>query len=251
MIKHIKGVDTMEITSLTNAKVKQWVKYKEKKYREQDQRFLIEGEHLIQEAHQAGLIETLLVEQEKPSLYPSYETYVVTKEILKKLSDSVSGTWIMAICRMPKSTTSLGDKLILLDGVQDPGNVGTIIRTAYSFGYTSILLTPQCADVYNEKVIRSTQGALFHMPVLRGELSTLLTTIKSQGITMYATSLHEATPMQEVLVQKPLAIALGNEGSGVSDSTLSASDYRVFIEMDTFESLNVAIAGGICMYHFK
>ena len=113
----------MEITSLTNSKIKQWTKYKEKKYREQDHRFLIEGEHLIQEAHTAGIIECIIVQQDKTSIFPHYETYEVTKDILRKLSDSVSGTWIMAVCHMPAVTESYGDKVIILDGVQDPGNV--------------------------------------------------------------------------------------------------------------------------------
>lgn len=241
----------MEITSLTNAKVKQWAKYKEKKYRESDQRFLIEGEHLIQEAHTAGLIECILIEAGRTCAFAHYETYEVTKDILKKLSDSVSGTWMMAVCRMPKPTSTFGDKVIVLDGVQDPGNVGTIIRTAYSFGYTSVVLSSACADIYNEKVIRSTQGALFHIPVIRGEIMALLAQLKQQGITCYATSLHDAAAMQSVCVKQPLALIFGNEGKGVSQCVLDESDHRVYIEMDTFESLNVAVAAGICMYHFK
>lgn len=242
----------MEITSLTNAKVKQWSKYKEKKYRDKDHKFLIEGEHLIEEAHKANLIECILIEQGKENMFPAYETYEVTRDILKKLSDSVSGTYIMAVCHMPNiSSIDFGNKVIVLDDVQDPGNVGTIIRTAFSFGYTSIVLSNHSVDVYNEKVIRSTQGALFHMPIIRGDIMELLQELKQQGITLYATSLHEATPLQQTPKKAPCALIFGNEGNGVSKDVIDYSDHKVFIEMKTFESLNVAVAAGICMYEFK
>ena len=121
----------MEITSLTNAKVKQWAKLKEKKYREKDQRFLVEGEHLIEEAARAGLVEAVLVEIGKAHTFVEYPVYEVTKDILRKLESSVSGTWIMAVCRMPQyHDAEFGKRVIVLDDVQDPGNVGTIIRTA-------------------------------------------------------------------------------------------------------------------------
>ncbi|RGC12282.1 RNA methyltransferase [Absiella sp. AM54-8XD] len=242
----------MEITSLTNAKVKQWSKYKEKKHRDKDHKFLIEGEHLIEEAHKANLIECILIEQGKENMFPAYETYEVTRDILKKLSDSVSGTYIMAVCHMPNiSSIDFGNKVIVLDDVQDPGNVGTIIRTAFSFGYTSIVLSNHSVDVFNEKVIRSTQGALFHMPIIRGDIMELLQELKQQGITLYATSLHEATPLQQTPKKTPCALIFGNEGNGVSKDVIDYSDHKVFIEMDTFESLNVAVAAGICMYEFK
>ena len=242
----------MEITSLTNAKVKQWSKYKEKKHRDKDHKFLIEGEHLIEEAHKANLIECIIIEQGKENMFPIYETYEVTRDILKKLSDSVSGTYIMAVCHMPNiSSIDFGNKVIVLDDVQDPGNVGTIIRTAFSFGYTSIVLSSHSVDVYNEKVIRSTQGALFHMPIIRGDIMELLQELKQQGITLYATSLHEATPLQQTPKKTPCALIFGNEGNGVSKDVIDYSDHKVFIEMKTFDSLNVAVAAGICMYEFR
>lgn len=242
----------MEITSLTNAKVKQWAKYKEKKHRDSQERFLIEGEHLIEEAHKAGLIECVIIEQGKENNFPQYETYEVTRDILNKLSDSVSGTWIMAVCHYPHYTAeNYGHKVIVLDDVQDPGNVGTIIRTALSFGYDSILLSQRCVDVYNQKVLRSTQGSLFHIPVIRGDIMEMLTELKEQGSTLYATALRNASPLQEVSKKEHLALVFGNEGNGVSQEVQDFCDERVYIEMNTFESLNVAVAAGICMYFFK
>lgn len=238
----------MEITSLTNAKVKQWVKYKEKKHREQDRVFMIEGEHLLKEAYQAGLIDCILVEQGKEPLYYEFPIYVVTKEILKKLSNSVSGTWIMALCHYPEEQHIVGDKVVLLDGVQDPGNVGTILRTALSFSYDTVVLSNQSVDLYNDKVIRSTQGALFHLHVVRRDLKETIQELKEKGYTIYGTSLHEAKPLAEISSCERYALIMGNEGQGVSQEVLDLCDQNIYIEMDTFESLNVAVAAGICMY---
>lgn len=242
----------MEITSLTNSKVKQWAKYKEKKHREQDHCFLIEGEHLIEEAHRAHLVDVILVEQGREPLIKGYETYEVTSDILKKLSESVSGTWIMAVCHYPDYTSAdYGERIIVLDDVQDPGNVGTIIRTALSFGYDSVLLSEHSVDIYNQKVIRSTQGSLFHIPVIRGHVMEMLEDMKGRNIPIYATALTQATPLREVEKPATIALVFGNEGAGVSSDVLAMSDQRVYIEMNTFESLNVAVAAGICMYEFK
>lgn len=241
----------MEITSLTNAKVKQWAKLKEKKHRDQEKKFLVEGEHLIQEAITADLVECILVETGKSHTFTSYPVYEVTKDILKKLSSSTSGTWVMAVCRMPNIQSQLGNRLIVLDDVQDPGNVGTIIRTALSFGYDAVLLSHRCADVYNEKVIRSTQGALFHIPIIRGNIIELIQQIKRQQIPVYVTSLHNATPLKNIARIQNVALVFGNEGNGVSEEVLQLADRHVFIEMKTFESLNVAVAAGICMYQFS
>lgn len=239
----------VEITSLTNAKVKQWNKYKEKKYREKDQQFLIEGEHLVQEAHKAHLLHTILIR--KGVKYPKnlpYPVYEVCDEVMDKLSFHVSKEKVMGICNYPKWEKKQSNKIILLDGVQDPGNVGTIIRSAYSFGYEHVYLSYTCADAYNDKVIRSTQGALFHLPVERVDLKELIINLKEEGCKVIATSLKEACSLQKVDHVSRFALVFGNEGSGVSEEILQLSDQNVKIEMERFESLNVAVAAGICMY---
>lgn len=239
----------MKITSLTNAKVKQWMKYKEKKHRDADKKFLIEGEHLLQEAHKAGIIDCILVEEGSDgAVCGSYETYEVSSDILKKLCSSVSGSRLMAVCRYPKEKELDGSRYIVLDDVQDPGNLGTIIRCALSFGYEGILLSKHCVDVYNEKVIRSTQGACFHLPVYRCDLKEGLAELKTKGIALYATALRKAVPLQELQVSKRHALIFGNEGKGIREEILLLCDVCVKIEMETFESLNVAVAAGICMY---
>ena len=128
----------MEINSLQNARVKEWAKLKQKKYRDEAGCFLVEGEHLIEEADKAGLVKCIITLNEKKDLFPAYEHFIVTRAILDKLSTTVSGTSIMALCRLPDRFDISGDRFILLDRIQDPGNLGTILRSAYSFGYENI-----------------------------------------------------------------------------------------------------------------
>lgn len=241
----------MEITSLSNAKVKYWAKLKEKKYRDQEHAFLVEGEHLVQEAYQQHCLDALIVLQGHPFPQIDLPVYEVTNEIIQKLTSLTSKETLLGVCHTPEIEGREENRLILLDGVQDPGNLGTIIRTAISFGYDAVVLSHDCVDVYNEKVIRSTQGAIFHLPIYRKDFKTYLPELKQQGMTLYATALQDASPLQSIRPNKRFALIFGNEGNGVREETLALSDKKVKIEMDTFESLNVAVAAGICMYIFR
>lgn len=242
----------MLITSLTNNKVKQWTKYQQKKYRDQDHKFMIEGLHLIQEAHKAKIIETIIILENMVNPYPEYECYEVTDNIMDKLSMHVSKEKIMAICH--KTDHDLNDhmhKVILLDDLQDPGNIGTIIRTAYSFGYDAIVLSNNSVDLYNDKLVRSTQGAMFHIPVIQNDLKAIIKALKKQNFTVYATTLTNAKKLSEVKNNGNIALIFGNEGNGISKEIIALADENIIIEMVNFESLNVACAASICMYKFK
>lgn len=240
----------MLITSTTNAKVKQWSKYHEKKYREKDQRFLIENEHLIQEAIQANLLETLILLEGNHFSFNG-EMVHVSEEVMHKLKMNVSLPSMMGVCKMKKAKSELGQRILLLDDIQDPGNGGTMIRSAYSFGFDSVIFSNKSVDIYNEKLIRSTQGALFHMNVIRGNLEDFIHLCKKNHIPVVATALKDSKPLSEFEVYDSLALVFGNEGAGISDKILSLADERLTIEMNHFESLNVAIAAGICMYYFR
>lgn len=242
----------MEIQSCANVRVKQWAKYHEKKYRELDQKFLVEGEHLIKEACKADLVEVLIVSEDCPYEFDfTGEIIYASREVMKKLSGNVSVANCIGVCHYLDHVTQLGKKVILLDDVQDPGNVGTIIRSAHSFGFDSVVLSNKSVDIYNEKLIRSTQGAVFFMPLVKGDILETMERLKAEGIKIYATALQDAKPLSDFSNQEAVALVLGNEGSGVSRAVLDACDDRIFIEMHCFESLNVAIAGGICMYAFR
>lgn len=242
----------MIITSTNNQKIKDWCKLHEKKHREKQQRFLIENEHLIQEAIHANLLETLIVlENTSHSFHFDGEVVFVNEPVMNKLKSNSSMPSYMAVVKMPKLQGSLGNRIILCDDIQDPGNVGTMIRSAYSFGFDTLIVSNASVDIYNEKVIRSTQGALFHMNVLRGNLLDFIHKFKKEDYKIYATTLTNAKGLSTFENPEKLVLLFGNEGAGVSQKLIDECDENIFIEMNRFESLNVAMACGICTYWFR
>jgi len=206
---------------------------------------------MIEEAIKAGLVDTLIVRETVENIY-DYNAVYVSDNVMKKLSENVSLNDYIAVCKMEKKL--LNDNItraVVLENVQDPGNVGTIIRTAVSFGYDTVLLTKGCADIYNEKTIQSSQGAIFHMNIQRMELEEIASYLKKNGLEIIATDLHNSNWLTEAKISNKYAIMLGNEGKGLSQQAIELSDQRVKIEMETFESLNVAVAASITMYDLK
>lgn len=242
----------MIITSVQNAKVKAWCKLHEKKHRENQQKFLVENEHLIQEAFQAGLLEELiLLEGFDMNLNFDKERIIVTEAVMNKLKTNPSMPKCMGVVRMPKVQANLGNKILLCDDVQDPGNLGTMIRSAYSFGFDSFITSRGSADLYNEKVIRSTQGALFHMNVIRGNLMDFIHKFKQSGYKIYGTALENGKGLSTFANEEKVVLIFGNEGSGIKEDILKECDDRIYIEMSRFESLNVAMACTVCTYWFR
>ncbi len=237
------------IDSPANARVKKWASLSQKKHRDSLGMFLVEGEHLCQEARQAGCLELAIMDQE--GLFDFGNTVLVNEAIMRKLSSNVSQAHLIGLCRKPEARPRKQERVLLLDDVQDPGNLGTMIRTAVSFGFDGVYCSPGCADVYNEKTIRSTQGALFHIPVLRQDLETIIEDLHAQGVLVVGTCLHGAIGMSQLQEQEKMAFVLGNEGNGVNERILGLCDKRAKIEMQGFESLNVAVAAGIFMYRFR
>lgn len=247
--QHVQYFGMEKIESKDNGRVKGWMKLHDKKGREEAGLFLVEGEHLISEALAAGAVETILTDTVSPFAFEPQ--IMVSEPIMRKLSASVSGTHLIAVCRFLRIQPQQERRVLLLDGVQDPGNIGTLIRTAVSFSFDAVYCSYESADLYNEKVIRSTQGALFHIPVIRTDLGEQIASLRSDGFEIIATALRDAHPMAEVLPQEKMAFILGNEGSGVSEALQTQSDLCMKIEMNGFESLNVAVAGGIVMYRYR
>ena len=236
------------IDSTQNARVKGWAKLHQKKERDKTGLFIVEGEHLVEEALRHNAVKTILFVEQCP--FEFKEIIKVNKPIMDKLSSNPSGASIIAICRQNQLEPTQEHNLVLLDDIQDPGNLGTIIRTAVSFGVDGIYCSKGTCDLYNDKVIRSTQGAIFGIPVIRCDLEEKVKEFQDKGICVIATTLEKAKPMQEFQDKKDYAIILGNEGQGVHHSLQEIADERLRIEMSGFESLNVAVAGGIIMYHF-
>lgn len=237
------------ITSVQNETVKEIVKLKQKKYRDEMNLFLVEGFHLVEEARKANCLVKVITTLDETF---EEETIYVTCQVMNKIAFTKTPQPIMAICTKSQSNQIKkdGKRYLLLDRVQDPGNVGTIMRTALALGYDQIIMSEDCVDLYNDKVIRATQGALFQMNVCVMNLSDTIESLQSSGVQVYGTCLHNAQSIETYERQEKMAFVMGNEGKGVSEGILSLCDHCLYIPIQSVESLNVAIAAAITMYHF-
>lgn len=240
----------MDITSLDNQLVKKVTSLHQKKYRDLYKEFFIEGMKTIKEAIEYKVyINSILYSSENLDYKFDVPTYKVTKEIMAKITDTSTPQGIVALCKIPKYEINKKERLIYLDRVQDPGNVGTIIRTADAFGFDGVLLSKGCADVYSPKVVRSTMGSLFHIPICQ---DVDLDTLKSLNVKIYSSALDTDNFIDNIKVQTPMVLVIGNEGQGISDEVKNITDEFVKINMSgNAESLNASIAAGILMYEFS
>lgn len=243
-----------KIESIKNERIKKWKKLHTKKGRTQANAFLIEGKHLVEEALNASWeIEAILYTEEMDFTF-SGETISVTNAVIKELAMTETPQEVIAICKqhpVPERRNADGI-FVLLDGVQDPGNVGTIIRTALAANASGIVLGEGTADLYNDKVVRSTQGGLFHIPIFRGDLNDWFDFFAEIKKPVYGTALKHAVPYTEVKTSQAFALVVGNEGVGVQEKWLERTTRNLYIPQNVkAESLNVAVATGILLYALK
>jgi TrmH family RNA methyltransferase len=247
------------MVSLQNEKVKLWKKLKTRKWRDREQMYLLEGPHLLGEAiHWApGELSAVLIDE---GFHPSpewpleqFDVYQVTHKIFTELSQTESPQGIIGICQMRRPTFSIRKgRYLLVDGVQDPGNLGTLIRTADAFGLDAVLLGDGCTDCFNSKTLRAAQGSHFHLEVVRRELLSVVNAMKEIGIPIFGSSLDGNDLCRMRRSMPYFGLVVGNEGGGVSPKLLEASDVRVRIPMSgRAESLNVAVAAGILLFRLQ
>lgn len=246
------------IESLSNSLVKYWKKLATtRKERDQSGEFLVEGFHLVEEALKGTEVLNLIVREgvEIPSSWNVDNIYMVevTAAIAAELAETERTQGIFAHCKQPEFEVNPSwKKFLLIDAVQDPGNVGTMIRTADAAGMDAVILGKGSADPFNPKTIRSTQGSIFHLPVLRGELMDWVEQLEERHIPIYGTALDATSVVyNQVPKTDSFAVIMGNEGSGISKELLTKTTKNVIIPiMGGAESLNVAVATGIVLYHF-
>ncbi len=242
----------MLITSLENKKIKKYASLKNNKIRKKEGLFLVEGMHLLKEAYDSGiLVDILLLDGEELSFsYPGEITYV-TGDILKKISNLTNYSSVIGVCKIKKNSEIMGNHLLILDDVGDPGNVGTIIRSSKAFDVDTIIFSTNSVDIYNDKVLRSTQGMLFHMNILYADLEIVLPELKEKGYEILGTDVHHGEDVRDVKVDK-YALVMGNEGHGVRESIKALCDKNLYIKMNKdCESLNVAVATSILLYELN
>ena len=218
--------------------------------------FLVEGFHMVEMALENGSVVSLF--STSPSCFSSsIPSYLVSEEVLSKLASAKTPEGVVALCKKKETPLSKKGPLLYLDRVQDPGNVGTLLRSALSFGFDEVLCSRGTASPYGQKALMASQGAIFKLRVaLSAEASSFLDVqeLKKQGYYLLSTDLEGADPLSSLdakAVPSPFALVLGNEGQGVTKEINEIADKRLRIEMDGIDSLNVGVAGGILMYHLR
>ena len=226
------------ITSMANQKIKEYKKLLKKKNRREAGLFIVEGRNMVNEAKERGEVVDVLTTN------PDVKGTLVAPFVFKRLTETESPQDIIAVVKMPK-IKSVGNRILALNNVQDPGNVGTLIRTAAAFGYTDVIV--QGADVYSAKALRSSQGAIFGINVIQTkDVSQFFDGRQVLGAMLD----KEAASYEDVTPEKEFMVVLGNEGHGISEEVQKKLTKKIYIPIE-FESLNVATAGAIIMSKYK
>lgn len=250
------------IASGQNPIVKAAAELKMKKYRTKRGEFLIEGLRAVQEALMSGwdILEMFFedaIGSDKIAEIASGSSalcYHVNSSIIERLTDTQNPQGIVAVVKIKDSIIAdlegLKGLILVLDEVRDPGNVGTIIRTADAAGACGVVLLRDCADIYNPKVVRATMGSIFHLPIIADvDKSSFCKWCAQEHWTLWASSLEGSVGIYEMPWESKVALIMGNEANGVSNEMLKAARERVHIPMrGRAESLNVAVAAGIFLF---
>lgn len=243
-----------EITSNKNKIITHIKKLESSSYRKKMGEFIIEGERLVKDAASNGVkfCSLFVSESYRGDIPYADNLYKLSDKLFDEIKLTVNSQGIMAICKTfdmkIKDDFFSKDLIIYLDGIQDPGNMGTIIRTCDASGVGGIILSPFCADVFNPKVVRSTMASLFNVEMAVCD-KEIFDRLKDEGFTIYATSLDESISYYDADFKKKTVIVIGNEANGVREEVLEISDMNIKIPMvGKAESLNAAVATGITLY---
>lgn len=228
------------ITSVNNQTVKDLVSLRSSKGRKKLKMFLVEGEHLVREAMGNGyLIKAYTTES-------NLSGEQVSTEVMKKICETSTPVTQIGVCKLLENN-EISNRVLILDGIQDPGNLGTLMRSAKAFDFNTIFLAQGTCDIYNDKVIRSSQGSIFKLNFIYGDKIEFIKSL-SKTHKVYNTNVRNGKDVKEVNIEEKIALILGNEGNGVSDEINNLELDSLFINMSNMESLNVGVAGSILMY---
>ena len=236
----------MIITSLNNDTVKELVKLKEKKYRDLTDTFFVEGKDICDIAYQKGLLRQIYILDGYDNIYDGIPVTYVSDNVMKKISDMASTSEYFGVCAK-KVEEELGNRILILDDIQDPGNLGTIIRSAVAFNFDTIVLSTGTVDLYNPKVVRSTKGMLFNINIIVRNLSSYLNNL--ENYTIYGTDVTNGINIKDENIPSKVAIVIGNEGRGISEEVRNHCNKFIYINMNSeCESLNAGVSASIIMY---
>jgi TrmH family RNA methyltransferase len=255
-----------KITSVKNNKVKNWAALKQKKYREQTGLYLAEGLRLVEDAIKAGApIQEVLISGDigsgkfDPIINGAASLgatlYEVSEAVLEHVADTKTPQGVIAVVRKYEGDAEAFVKnkknplYLVLDGIQDPGNLGTMIRTADAVGATGVLIGKTCVDLYNPKVVRGTMASLYHLPVFQVDLGKVLPKLKEMGVRVVGTAVEAETDVFQVNLTGAVALVIGSEAHGLSSEIAGLVEESIKLPMPgKAESLNAAIAASVMMY---
>lgn len=237
------------ITSRQHPFVKSCKQLLSGKGRREQGKFLAEGARIAEEAVRTGAAEVLLIRDGESIPSVSVPVYILSEACFNDVSDTKTPQGIIAVCRIPQDTRLTADKLLLCDGIADPGNLGTMIRTAEGAGFGGVLLLGG-VDPFHPKTVRSTMGSIFRIPVCRVTEEELRRDYSAYE--MVITSLQDSENFYETSFSDCMILTVGSEAHGVSEEIRRLADKRVRLPMDgEVESLNAAVSAGIMMYEIR
>lgn len=240
----------MLYSSIDNKKIKDIKKLTQKKYRDSQGLFLVEGEHLVIEAYKSGYLKNIILVEDTEFSLEKNNIYV-TDRVMNYLTELDSHQKVMGICYKIKEQ-EMGNRILALDGVQDPGNLGTIIRSAVAFDCDTLILSENTVDVYNSKVIRASQGLVFNLNIVIKDIKDAVNNLKNQGYDIIGTKVDDGIDIRDIKVPEKFVLIMGNEGQGVSADVLDLCTSYAHIKMnDNCESLNVGVATSIMLYELS
>ena len=237
-----------EIKSRQNDLIKEVSKLSNPSFRKEKGQFKVDGFHMIEMAKSSNFLEAVFLLKEIKDLDKNISQYIVNEEIMEKISMAKSPQGIVSICKIKEEKEITSNKVLYLDDVSDPGNLGTILRTALAFGFFDVILSKNCCSIYNEKTLQASQGAIFSLNIVQ---DYSLTKLKEKGYKIYATEINGSVSLKNIKKESKIVLVLGNEAHGVSKVVLDQADLRIRIDIENIESLNVAIAGAIAMYELN
>jgi len=236
----------MIITSINNEKIKEIKKLNDKKYRDLTDLFLVEGEHLIKEAYKNNCLKEVVL-LENVDIDIDIPKILVKENVIKSISN-LSNINMIGIC-FKKLKQNIGKKVLILDNVQDPGNLGTIIRSSVAFNLDTLIISNDSVDLFNTKVLRATQGMIFGLNIIITDIEEKIKELKEQNYQIIGTDVNDGISVNSLEKNDKICIIMGSEGSGLKKSTKDLCDKFIYIKMnDKCESLNVGVATSIILY---
>ncbi|WP_158637908.1 TrmH family RNA methyltransferase [Spiroplasma monobiae] len=245
-------LNKMKITSVNNNLIEEVLSFKETKVQKEKNKYIIEGLKMVELAIQKEVVEMILVEERLFDKYKHLPNVVeISDNVSKKISDLKTNQGIFAVCKIIENKEYIDSNYLILDGIQDPGNLGTLIRSAYAFGFKNVICSKDSVSFYNPKVLRATQSNHFDLCLKNEDLTFFIDKLKQRNIIIVGTILRSESSSVDEVKGEQVALILGNEGQGISKAVTQKLNINIKIKTNPdLESLNVAIAGSILMNNF-